>query len=368
MGSGAEKVSGMSMPAMHHDESASGAGSAPPVRSPRAIAFARLRRDRAAVIAFYLAAAVLLACFVGGPVLSHILGHGPNDLFPYAVDDNLRPVGPLSLVPDTHAALVDDYGEIVPPAAGTGETLLILGADGALGRDLFLRLLYGGQVSIEVGVLAALIALLLGVSLGALAGMLGGLVDAGVSRLSEIVMAFPILFLLVLVGASSFGSHLQDITFGVLNEGVFSVALLIGLFTWFYPARLVRTQLLSLRRSEFVDASLLTGAGRAWIFRKHLLPHLGPSLVTWGTLAVATGILLEIGVTFLNAGVRLPTASWGRILADTWGSPLSPSRYNPAAVSLWPTIFASLAIFVAVVALHEMGEALQRVFGTERPR
>lgn len=296
------------------------------------------------------------------------LGHAPNDLFPYAVDENLRPVGPLSLVPDTHAALVDQNGQIVAPAAGTGETLLLLGGDGPLGRDLFVRLLYGGQVSIEVGVLAALIALVLGVSLGALAGMLGGVVDAAVSRLSEIVMAFPILFLLVLVGASALGSRLQEITFGVLNEGVVAVALLIGLFTWFYPARLVRAQLVSLRRSEFVDASLVAGAGRAWIFRKHLLPHLGPSLLTWGTLAVATGILLEIGITFLNAGVRLPTATWGRILADTWGSPLTPARYNPAVVSLWPTIFTSLAIFLTVVALHEIGESLQRVFGIERSR
>ncbi len=337
-------------------------------RSPAAIALTRLRRDRAAVMALGLAAAIVLACFAGGPALTRILGHGPNDLFPYAVDENLRPVGPLSLVPDTHAALVDQNGQIVAPAAGTGETLLLLGGDGALGRDLFLRLLYGGQVSIEVGVLAALIALVLGVSLGALAGMLGGVVDAAVSRLSEIVMAFPILFLLVLVGASALGSRLQEITFGVLNEGVVAVALLIGLFTWFYPARLVRAQLVSLRRSEFVDASLVAGAGRAWIFRKHLLPHLGPSLLTWGTLAVATGILLEIGITFLNAGVRLPTATWGRILADTWGSPLTPARYNPAAVSLWPTIFSSLAIFLTVVALHEIGESLQRVFGIERSR
>lgn len=343
-------------------------GGAAPARSPGAIALARLRHDRAALIALGLAAAIVLACFAGGPALTRILGHGPNDLFPYAADDNLRPVGPLSLVPDTHAALVDEYGEIVPPAAGTGDTLLLLGGDGALGRDLFLRLLYGGQVSIEVGVLATLIALAIGVSLGALAGMLGGLVDAGVSRLSEIVMAFPILFLLVLVGASSFGSRLQEITLGVLNEGVFAVALVIGLFTWFYPARLVRAQLVSLRRSEFVDASLVAGAGRGWIFRKHLLPHLGPSLLTWGTLAVATGILLEIGITFLNAGVRLPTASWGRVLADTWGSPLSPSRYNPAAASLWPTVFASTAIFLTVVALHELGEGLQRVFGLERSR
>jgi peptide/nickel transport system permease protein len=318
--------------------------------------------------ALALAAGLLLACFVGGPLLTRVLGHGPNDLFPYAVDENLRPVGPLSRVPDLHAAPVDEYGQIAPPPQGTGTTLLVLGGDGALGRDLLLRLLYGGQTSIEVGALAAVIALLIGVCLGALAGMLGGVVDASVSRLSEIVMAFPVLFLLVLVGASAFGSRLQEITFGVLNEGVFAVALLIGLFTWFYPARLVRTQLVSLRRSEFVDASLVAGGGRAWIFRKHLLPHLGPSLLTWGALAVATGILLEIGVTFLNAGVRLPTATWGRILADTWGSPLSPSRFNPAAVTLWPTIFASTAIFLAVVALHEIGEALQRVFGVEASR
>ena len=142
----------MSMPAAHHDESASGAGSASPVRSPRAIAFATAPsrpRRRACVLPRRRGPARLLRRWAGA--LRTILGHGPNDLFPYAVDDNLRPVGPLSRVPDTHAALVDDYGEIVPPAAGTGTTLLILGADGALGRDLFLRLLYGGQVSIEVG-------------------------------------------------------------------------------------------------------------------------------------------------------------------------------------------------------------------------
>jgi ABC-type dipeptide/oligopeptide/nickel transport system permease subunit len=346
------------------------AGSGDEQALPRSgvFALARLKQDRAAVTALVLATSILLACFVAAPILSRVLGHGPNDLFPYAVDGNLRPVGPLSRVPDTHAALVDDFGEIAPPAAGTDATLLILGGDGALGRDLFLRILYGGQVSIEVGALAALIALLIGVAFGALAGMMGGLVDAGVSRLSEVVMAFPILFLLVLVGASSFGSHLQDVTFGVLNEGVFAVALLIGLFTWFYPARLVRTQLHTLRRSEFVDASVVAGAGPVWIFRRHLVPHVGPSLLTWGMLAVATGILLEIGVTFLNAGVRLPTSSWGRILADTWGSPLAPSRYNPAAVTLWPTIFTSTAIFLTVVALHELGEGLQRMSGANRTR
>jgi len=318
------------------------------------------------MIALALLTAIVLLCFVGAPVLSRALGHGPNVPFPYAVDENLKPAGPLSRVADLNSATVDDAGEIAPPPPGTGTTLLVFGGDGALGRDLFLRVLYGGQVSIEVGVLAVLIAISIGVVLGGLAGMIGGVADAGVSRLTEFVMALPILFLLVLVGSSTFGSQLQDVTLGVFNEGVLSVALVIGLFIWFYPARLVRAQVIILRDQEFVDASVVAGAGQFRVFRKHLLPHLFPSLVTWGTLAVATAIMLEIGVTFLNAGVRLPTASWGRILADTWGSPLSPSRYNPAAVTIWPTVFPSIAIFLTVVALHEIGEALQRALGSER--
>ncbi len=332
------------------------------------IAAGRLRRDRAGVVAIALASSIALACFVGGPVLARAFGHGPNDPFPYAVDGNLRPVGPWSHVPALNAARVDAAGEIAPPPPGTPDTLFVLGGDGVLGRDLLLRVLYGGQVSIEVGVLAALIALAIGVVLGGLAGTVGGLLDAGVNRLAEFVMALPVLFLLVLVGASSVGSRLQGVTLGVLNEGVFAVALLIGLFTWFYPARLVRAQVLSLRSREFVDASLMAGASSGRIFRTHLLPHLVPSLLTWGMLAVATGIMLEIGVTFLNAGVRLPTSSWGRILADTWGSPLSPSRYDPASSSLWPTIFPSVAIFLTIVALHEIGEALRRAIGSEAPR
>jgi peptide/nickel transport system permease protein len=338
-------------------------------RSPTAIALRRLRRDRAGIVAIALAAAIVIACFVGGPLLARVSGHGPNDPFPYAVDAALKPVGPWSRVPEINQApSTDEYGEVVPPPEDAEETLFVFGADGVLGRDLLLRVLYGGQVSIEVGLLAALIALMIGVVLGGLAGMVGGLVDAGVSRLTEFVMALPVLFLLVLVGASALGDRLQEITFGFLNEGVFAVALMIGLFTWFYPARLVRAQVLSLRSREFVDASIMSGASPSQIFWRHLFPHLVPSLVTWGTLAVATGIMLEIGVTFLNAGVRLPTSSWGRILSDTWGSPLSPTRYNPATVTIWPTIFPSVAIFLTVVALHEIGEALQRVFGIERPR
>jgi ABC-type dipeptide/oligopeptide/nickel transport system permease subunit len=157
--------------------------------SPTALALRRLRHDRAAVAAIVLAAAILIACFVGGPLLTQLSGHGPNDPFPYAVSEGLRPVGPWSRVPDLNQAVVDEEGEIIPPPPGTEETLFVFGADGTLGRDLLLRVLYGGQVSIEVGVLAALIALTIGVVLGGLAGMVGGVVDAGVSRLTEFVIA-----------------------------------------------------------------------------------------------------------------------------------------------------------------------------------
>jgi peptide/nickel transport system permease protein len=341
----------------------------PPVRprAPREIAFDRLRRDRAGMLALVLAVAILGACFVGAPVLSRVLGHGPNDPLPYAIGTDFRPVGPWTRIAAVSSASIDDEGDLVDPA-GLPTTLLVFGADGPLGRDLLLRILYGGIVSIEVALLAVVIALGLGLAAGGLAGMLGGIVDAVVSRLTELAMSLPVLFLLVLVGSSTVGARLQDVTLGVFNQGVVAVALLIGLFTWFYPARLVRTQVVLLRRREFVDAALVAGAGRWRIFRRHLLPHLVPSLAAWATTGVAIAMLFEIGVSFLNAGVRLPTSSWGRLLTDTWGAPLAPSRFNPAFQSIWPTIFTSLAIFLTVAAIYEVGEALQRALLVERRR
>jgi ABC-type dipeptide/oligopeptide/nickel transport system permease subunit len=181
-------------------------------------------------------------------------------------------------------------------------------------------------------------------------------------------MSLPVLFLLVLVGSSAVGARLQDVTLGVFNQGVLAVALIIGLFTWFYPARIVRVQIQVLRRREFVDAAIVSGAGRWRILRSHLAPHLVPPLAAWATTGVAIAILFEIGVSFLNAGVRLPTSSWGRLLTDTWGSPLSPSRFNPAYQSMWPTVFTSLAIFITVVTIYELGEALQRALVVEHGR
>jgi peptide/nickel transport system permease protein len=146
---------------------------------------------------------------------------------------------------------------------------------------------------------------------------------------------------------------------GALNAGVLQLILIIGAFTWFYPARIVRAQIMSLRHREFVEAAQMVGARDTRIMRTHMIPHLLPPLLAYGTLLVATNIMIEVGVTFLGAGIKLPTASWGSLLAQTWGSILSPNAFNPATSQPWLTICPSVAIFLTVFALNQFGEGLR---------
>jgi peptide/nickel transport system permease protein len=337
---------------------------------PWRVSWRRLRRDRVALASGVVFLAIALAVVVGAPLAAHLLGHGPDDPFPYAVSGSLRPVGPWTHVWDTFQLPNggDDGLGLPPPPAGTGKTLFVLGADGPLGRDELLRLLYGGRVSLAVGLGATLLALAIGVVLGALAGWLGGIVDAVVSRFTDLVMAFPYLLFVVMLGSTVSGGLADATLHGLLAKGVLQLVVLIGAFTWFYPARIVRAQLLSLRGAEFVEASAMTGAGGLRILRTHLLPHLVPPLVVYATLAVATNVMLEIGVTFLGAGVRLPTSSWGSLLSQTWGSLLNPNPYNPATTQPWLTVFPSLAIFLTVFSLNQLGEGLREALDPRASR
>lgn len=297
----------------------------------------------------------------GAPLYGKLVGHGPNEFFPYAVSVGLRPAGPFTVTWDTPEVASDDPFAFKhpPPPKGTHRTLLLLGADSQLGRDEFMRILYGGRVSLEVAAGAALVALVIGVVLGSLAGYFGGLVDAVISRFADLVMAFPLLLFLVMVG-SLFSYGLTRWTFGgLLNQGVFQLILIIGAFTWFYPARIVRTQVQALRRREFVEAAQMVGARDSRIMRTHLLPHVLPPLLAYGTLLIATNVMIEVGVTFLGAGIKLPTASWGSLLAQTWGSILNPNPYNPATTQPWLTLCPSIAIFLTVFALNQFGEGLR---------
>ena len=256
----------------------------------------RLRRDKLALTGGVTILVIFLAAFIGAPIAEHILGHGPNDLFTYGTDENLLPVGPL-----THVEKND----------GSGTTMFLLGADSNIGRDLFLRLLYGARVSFEVAVLATIIGVTVGTLLGSAAGYFRGSVDTVVSRLTEIAMAFPFLLFAIAIAATA-GDKLRQITLnGVFPPGVVGLLLVISLFSWFYPARIMRGIVLSLREKEFIEAARMTGAGDWRIIRSHLLPHLVAPIIVYSTLIVAANILAEAGLSFLGVGIPLPTASWG---------------------------------------------------------
>jgi peptide/nickel transport system permease protein len=337
---------------------------------PWRIAIRRLRRDRAAVFGACFIVLLLLAVGAGAPIAGALLGHGPNDPFPYAVDENLKPAGPWTHVPAVHDIRVtsDEIVGLPPPPKGTPNTLLVLGADGSLGRDELLRLLYGGRVTLEVALLGAMLSILIGAVLGASAGFLGGWVDAIVSRLVDLVMSFPLLLFLLMLGRVATG-HIDTITLGgLLNQGVLMLILLIGAFTWFYPARIVRAEVLSLKERDFVEAAEMVGAKNRRILWRHLVPHVAPALIAYATILISTNVMLEAGLSFLNVGVKLPTASWGSMLTATWGSLLQQNSYSPLSFTIWPTLVPSLAIFLTALAFNLLGEGFRAAFDPEGTR
>jgi ABC-type dipeptide/oligopeptide/nickel transport system permease subunit len=297
----------------------------------------RLKRDKLALAGGAFIIFMFLVAFAGAPIASKILGHGPNDQFYTAIDpDTFLPVGPMT--------------RVQTPEGGT--TLLILGADSTIGRDLFLRLLYGARTSLEVAVFATFVSVGLGVLLGALAGYFRGAVDTVVSRLSEVVMAFPGLLFIIALSAIA-GEQLNGVTFGFLAPGVFTLVLVFSVLGWFYPARIVRGQVLSLREKEFVEAARMTGASDWRIVRSHLLPHLVGPVIVYSTLIVATLVIAEAGLSFLGLGIREPTSSWGNILAQ------APQYYlTVPSLMIWP----GLAILLATLAFNLLGDGLRDAF------
>jgi peptide/nickel transport system permease protein len=297
----------------------------------------RLKRDRLALAGGGFIVLLFFVAFAGAPIAAMLLGHGPNDQFYTAVDpDTYLPVGPMT--------------RVQTPDGGT--TLFILGADSTIGRDLFLRLLYGARTSLEVAVFATLFSVGTGVLLGSLAGYFRGGVDTVVSRLSEIFMAFPALLFIIAISATA-GEQLNGVTFGFLAPGVFTLVLVFSLFGWYYPARIVRGQVLSLREKEFVEAARMTGASDWRIVRSHLLPHLVGPVIVYSTLIVASLVIGEAGLSFLGLGIQEPTSSWGNILAQ------APQYYlTVPSLMIWP----GLAILFATLAFNLLGDGLRDAF------
>jgi peptide/nickel transport system permease protein len=217
-----------------------------------------------------------------------------------------------------------------------------------LGRDVLTRILYGGRISLVVGFLATLLTVVLGVLVGVTAGYYGGWVDNSLMRLTDAFLSFPSVFVLILTA-----SLLRDQPFIGLRNSVVVVIVIIGVLSWMWPARLVRSLFLTLRERDFVLAArAMGGADRRLIFR-HILPNCVGTILVNGTLEMAYAILTESGLSYLGFGVQPPTPSWGNILS---------TAQTYAFQAPWLAIFPGLMIFLTVLAINFIGDGLRDAF------
>jgi peptide/nickel transport system permease protein len=211
------------------------------------------------------------------------------------------------------------------------------GTDG-IGRDLATRILYGGRVSLSVGLLAVTVAISLGTLVGVVAGYYGRWVDSLLMRFVDMMYSFPRLFLLIL-----FGVFFKGMTLPV-------IVTVLGLLSWMSTSRLVRASFLSLKQREFVEAARSIGASDRRIIVRHLLPNSLAPIIVAATLGVAAAIIAESTLSFLGLGIQPPTPSWGNMLKD------APSEMEKAP---WMAIFPGLSIFLAVVSINFIGDGLR---------
>lgn len=240
----------------------------------------------------------------------------------------------------------------------------LLGTD-ASGRDVFSRLIFGAQVSLQVGVIAIGLAVILGSILGLISGYFGGWIDTAIMRLTDIMMAFPDLLLVMAIVAVINPSQLgnSERAFDQLLNGFFKLAGLVGvtpevificiaiaIVSWTQYARLVRSQVLTIREMEFIEASRSLGARDTYIMFRHILPNVAAPIIVVATMGIAGAIMTEASLSFLGFGVKVPTASWGSMINDGLGyfrdAPLIP-------------LVPGLAIALTVFAFNLFGDGVR---------
>jgi len=294
-------------------------------RSLGQIAWRRLRRDKVAM-AGGVTVIVLIVMALIAPLLVSWFGHPPNEFHYNLVSaDTQMPLAKWG-------GISKDY---------------LFGVEPVNGRDLFSRIVYGARISLLIAFLATLLSVAIGVVMGIVAGYFGGWVDAVISRLMDIFLAFPlIVFAIALVGA------IPDHMFGLTGNGLRIAVLIfiIGFFNWPYIGRIIRGQTLSIREREFVDAAISLGATHRSILFRELLPNLVAPILVYSTLLIPSNILFEAALSFLGVGVQAPTASWGGMLdqATNWFQ-VDPEFLFPPG----------LAIFITVLAFNLFGDGLR---------
>ena len=288
-------------------------------RSPWALIWSRLRRDRLAMASLCVIVALVLMALLA-PLLVRVLGlPGPNVQNPDLLDDFGQPTGPSA----EHPLGVDDRG-----------------------RDIASRVIFGARVSLEVALIATALVVAIGVVVGLVAGYYRGRVDAVLGRLMDLFLAFPVVVLAIGLGVACADGCLG----GALRPGMMVVITVIALTTWPYMARLVRGQVLSLREREFVEAARSLGASDRRIIFGEILPNLTAPVIVYATVLVPQNILYEAALSFLGVGVDPSRPSWGAMIAD------ATAIFRDA---WWFMAFPGLALLLTVLAFNIVGDGLQ---------
>jgi peptide/nickel transport system permease protein len=297
-------------------------------RSLRQIVWARLRRDKVAIVCF----AILIFMYgtaIVGPTIAGMFGLDPYKFDPKAISDlGGRPIGELGGISPKH----------------------ILGVEWGTGRDIFAQLLSGLRISLVIATSATFITVVIGTVLGIIAGYTGGLTDTLIGRLMDLILAFP--FLLIILALS--GVLTQRLTQLGVPDGnpsrVLYLILVMSFFGWPYLARIVRGQVLSLREREFVEAAVAMGARKPRILFTEILPNLWAPILVYATLTLPAYIGLEAVLSFLGVGVIPPDTTFGAMLAN------SVSYFNVVPTYLF---IPGTVLVIIVVSFNLFGDAVR---------
>jgi peptide/nickel transport system permease protein len=322
-------------------------------RSPWYLAWRRLRRNWVALASLGLFFAIVTACALA-PVYAHHVAHtGPNEVHvgeKVRVDGKLKDViGGGSFYDVNKGRFVVKAPTYLGPTWWHADGRFVLGTDN-LGRDVAVRLLYGGRNSLMIGIGSALICTLIALTLALLAGYYRGGCDWLISRFFDIIWAFPVLLLAIAISSALSINGFHHFGISIEPGSLWIPTLVISYVLIPYIGRPIRGQILSLREKEFIEAAIGQGAGPLRVMFSDLLPNVASTVLVFFTLIIAANILTEAGLSFLGAGVRLPDPSWGNLIA---------SGQDQIETAPWLSLIPGIAIVLTVLSLNIFGDGLR---------